>query len=92
MKSAFITDITGQHGAYFAEFLLKKGYFVHGLKRGSSLFNTNRIDHPYQDQHENHVRFKLHSGDFLILPTSFVLPRKPSQMKFTIWRRLATCM
>ncbi len=63
MKVALITGITGQDGAYLAEFLLKKGYFVHGLKRRSSLFNTDRIDHLYQDQHENGVNFKLHFGD-----------------------------
>ena len=63
MKIALITGVTGQDGAYLAEFLLKKGYFVHGLKRRSSLFNTDRIDHLYQDQHENNVHFKLHYGD-----------------------------
>ncbi|MEE1946839.1 GDP-mannose 4,6-dehydratase [Pedobacter sp. KR3-3] len=63
MKVALITGVTGQDGAYLAEFLLKKGYFVHGIKRRSSLFNTDRIDHLYQDQHENDVHFKLHYGD-----------------------------
>lgn len=63
MKIALITGITGQDGAYLAEFLLKKGYFVHGIKRRSSLFNTDRVDHLYQDQHEDNVRFKLHYGD-----------------------------
>jgi GDPmannose 4,6-dehydratase len=63
MKTALITGVTGQDGAYLAEFLLKKGYFVHGLKRRSSLFNTDRIDHLYQDQHEHGVNFKLHFGD-----------------------------
>lgn len=63
MKVALITGVTGQDGAYLAEFLLKKGYFVHGIKRRSSLFNTDRIDHLYQDQHESNVRFKLHYGD-----------------------------
>lgn len=63
MKVALITGVTGQDGAYLAEFLLKKGYFVHGLKRRSSSFNTDRIDHLYQDQHEHNVRFKLHYGD-----------------------------
>ena len=63
MKVALITGVTGQDGAYLAEFLLKKGYFVHGIKRRSSLFNTDRIDHLYQDQHENGVNFKLHFGD-----------------------------
>ena len=63
MKVALITGITGQDGAYLAELLLKKGYMVHGVKRRSSLFNTDRIDHLYQDQHEYHVNFKLHYGD-----------------------------
>lgn len=63
MKVALITGVTGQDGAYLAEFLLKKGYFVHGIKRRSSLFNTDRIDHLYQDQHDNDVKFKLHYGD-----------------------------
>ncbi len=62
-KIALITGITGQDGAYLAEFLLKKGYVVHGIKRRSSLFNTDRIDHLYQDQHEKNVRFFLHYGD-----------------------------
>lgn len=63
MKKALITGITGQDGAYLAELLLKKGYEVHGIKRRSSLFNTDRIDHLYQDPHEKHVRLKLHYGD-----------------------------
>lgn len=63
MKVALITGVTGQDGAYLAEFLLKKGYFVHGLKRRSSSFNTERIDHLYQDQHEKDLNFKLHYGD-----------------------------
>ncbi len=63
MKKALITGITGQDGAYLAEFLLKKGYEVHGLKRRTSLFNTDRIDHLYQDRHEKSVRFFLHHGD-----------------------------
>lgn len=63
MKTALITGITGQDGAYLAEFLLKKGYMVHGLKRRSSLFNTDRIDHLYHDPHEQGVKFKLHYGD-----------------------------
>ncbi|MCB0496659.1 MAG: GDP-mannose 4,6-dehydratase [Cyclobacteriaceae bacterium] len=63
MKKALITGITGQDGAYLAEFLLKKGYEVHGIKRRSSLFNTDRIDHLYKDPHEKNVRFKLHFGD-----------------------------
>jgi GDPmannose 4,6-dehydratase len=63
MKTALITGITGQDGAYLAEFLLKKGYEVHGVKRRSSLFNTERIDHLYHDPHEPNVKFKLHYGD-----------------------------
>ncbi|SDX40537.1 GDP-mannose 4,6-dehydratase [Nitrosomonas oligotropha] len=62
-KKALITGITGQDGAYLAEFLLGKGYEVHGIKRRTSLFNTDRIDHLYQDPHEKHVRFILHHGD-----------------------------
>jgi GDPmannose 4,6-dehydratase len=63
MKKALITGITGQDGAYLAEFLLKKGYEVHGIKRRSSLFNTDRIDHLYQDPHNPNVNLKLHYGD-----------------------------
>jgi len=62
-KIAFITGITGQDGAYLAEFLIKKGYIVHGLKRRSSLFNTDRIDHLYQDPHTKEKNFILHYGD-----------------------------
>ena len=63
MKVAFITGITGQDGAYLSEFLLKKGYIVHGLKRRASLFNTDRIDHLYQDPHVSNRNFILHFGD-----------------------------
>ena len=63
MKKAIITGITGQDGAYLAEFLLKKGYEVHGIKRRSSLFNTQRIDHLYQDPHISNRKFHLHHGD-----------------------------
>lgn len=63
MKKALITGITGQDGAYLAEFLLEKGYEVHGVKRRTSLFNTDRIDHLYQDPHEKNIKFKLHYGD-----------------------------
>jgi len=63
MKKALITGITGQDGAYLTEFLLDKGYEVHGIKRRSSLFNTDRIDHLYQDPHEKEVKLKLHYGD-----------------------------
>jgi GDPmannose 4,6-dehydratase len=63
IKKALITGITGQDGAYLAEFLLEKGYIVHGIKRRSSLFNTDRIDHLYQDPHVSDRRFILHYGD-----------------------------
>jgi GDPmannose 4,6-dehydratase len=63
MKRALITGITGQDGAYLAEFLLEKGYEVHGIKRRSSSFNTARVDHLYQDPHEEDVRFRMHYGD-----------------------------
>lgn len=63
MKKALITGITGQDGSYLAELLLEKGYEVHGIKRRSSLFNTERIDHLYKDPHEKNVKFKLHYGD-----------------------------
>ena len=62
-KVALISGITGQDGAYLAEFLLEKGYEVHGIKRRASLFNTQRIDHLYQDVHEANIRFRLHYGD-----------------------------
>jgi GDPmannose 4,6-dehydratase len=63
MKRALITGITGQDGSYLAEFLLEKGYEVNGIKRRSSLFNTQRVDHIYQDPHVENSRFKLHYGD-----------------------------
>ncbi len=63
MKKALITGITGQDGAYLTELLLEKGYEVHGIKRRSSLFNTDRIDHLYQDPHDKDIRLKLHYGD-----------------------------
>ena len=62
-KVALITGVTGQDGSYLAEFLLEKGYVVHGIKRRASLFNTQRVDHIYQDQHTEKVNFKLHYGD-----------------------------
>jgi len=62
-KKAIITGVTGQDGAYLSELLLAKGYEVHGIKRRSSLFNTDRIDHLYQDPHEKNLNFKLHYGD-----------------------------
>jgi GDPmannose 4,6-dehydratase len=62
-KVALITGITGQDGSYLAEFLLEKGYVVHGIKRRSSSFNTQRVDHIYEDPHIENARFKLHYGD-----------------------------
>src|SRR4030095_11542199 len=63
MKRALITGITGQDGAYLAEFLLQKNYIVHGIKRRSSLINTHRVDHIYQGPHERHRNFIMHYGD-----------------------------
>jgi GDPmannose 4,6-dehydratase len=63
MKKALITGVTGQDGSYLADFLLKKGYEVHGIKRRTSLINTDRIDHLFQDPHENNLKFILHHGD-----------------------------
>ena len=62
-KTALITGVTGQDGAYLSEYLLKKGYMVHGIKRRASMFNTERIDHIYEDPHVENQRFKLHYGD-----------------------------
>ena len=62
-KKALITGVTGQDGAYLAELLLSKGYEVHGIKRRASSFNTDRVDHLYQDPHVDHQNFKLHYGD-----------------------------
>ena len=62
-KTALITGTTGQDGSYLAEFLLEKGYRVHGIKRRASLFNTQRVDHIYQDPHTQNANFTLHYGD-----------------------------
>ena len=62
-KVALVTGVTGQDGSYLAEFLLEKGYEVHGIKRRASLFNTDRVDHIYEDPHVNNQRFKMHYGD-----------------------------
>ena len=72
-KVALITGITGQDGAYLSELLLKKGYIVHGIKRRSSLFNTDRIDHLYQDPHVDNKNFILHSCD-LTDSTNLIFP------------------
>ncbi|MXY07620.1 MAG: NAD-dependent epimerase/dehydratase family protein, partial [Rhodothermaceae bacterium] len=62
-KTALITGVTGQDGAYLSELLLSKGYIVHGVKRRASLFNTQRVDHLYKDPHVGEARFRLHYGD-----------------------------
>ena len=72
-KKAFVTGITGQDGSYLAEFLLKKGYEVHGIIRRASTFNTKRIDHLYQDLHNKNVDFYLHFGDMTDSSVSFLL-------------------
>ena len=71
-KTAFITGVTGQDGAYLSEFLLEKGYTVHGLKRRTSVINTSRIDHLYEDPHVNNQRFFLHYGDMTIDSTNLI--------------------
>ena len=82
-RIALITGITGQDGSYLSEFLLEKGYEVHGIKRRSSSFNTARIDHLYQDPHEKDPKFILHYGD---LTDSTNLIRIIQQIKFrTYW-------
>ena len=63
LKRALITGVTGQDGSYLAEFLLEKGYEVHGIKRRASSLNTQRVDHIYEDPHVDNARFKLHYGD-----------------------------
>jgi GDPmannose 4,6-dehydratase len=83
MKKALITGITGQDGSYLAEFLLAKGYEVHGIKRRSSSFNTARIDHLYQDPHEKERRFILYYGD-MTDASNLLRIKKFSQTKFTI--------
>src|SRR5271163_3782199 len=72
-KVALITGITGQDGAFLAELLLGKGYIVHGVKRRSSSFNSERIDHLYQDRHGEDVRFFLHYGDLTDTPDSAMM-------------------
>ncbi len=78
MKRALITGITGQDGSYLAEFLLENGYEVHGIKRRASLFNTQRVDHIYEDPHVENSRFRLHYGD---LTDSSNLTRILSEVK-----------
>ena len=82
MKTALITGITGQDGAYLAELLLGKGYMVHGIKRRSSLINTSRIDHLYQDPHEKNIRFRMHYGELTDGPNliSIIQKTKPDEI------------
>ena len=85
-KVALITGITGQDGAYLAEYLIKKGYVVHGIKRRSSMFNTDRIDHLYQDPHVENRNLILHYGDLTDSLNRLVSLVRHSRMKFIIWR------
>ena len=83
-KIALITGITGQDGAYLAEFLLNKGYEVHGIKRRSSSFNTDRIDHLYQDPHETVRKLILHYGDLSdSMSLVRIIQRYKARLKFT---------
>ena len=81
-NKALITGITGQDGSYLAEFLLKKGYEVHGIKRRSSSFNTKRLNHIYQDPHENDVNFILHYGDLTDSTNLIRIFKLFNQMRF----------
>ena len=83
-KVALITGITGQDGAYLAEFLLKKNYIVHGLKRRSSLFNTDRIDHLYKDSHISESNLILHFGDMTDSTNLVRLIKIYNQMRYII--------
>ncbi len=85
MKKALITGITGQDGAYLAELLLSKGYEVHGIKRRTSLINTQRVDHLYQDPHEKNVRMVLHYGDLTDSTNIIRIVQQYSRMRYTIW-------
>ena len=83
-KAALITGITGQDGAYLAEFLLDKGYEVHGIKRRSSSFNTNRVDHLYQDLNDSSPRFFLHYGDLTDSMNIMNILKKLNLMRYII--------
>ena len=89
-KKALITGVTGQDGSYLAEFLLDKGYEVHGIKRRSSLFNTQRVDHIYEDPHVEHQRFILHYGDLTDSSNLTRIVQQVSPMRSTTWARKAT--
>ena len=86
-KTALITGVTGQDGAYLAEYLLKKGYIVHGIKRRSSLFNTERIDHLYQDPHVDKRDFILHYGDLTDSMNVTKVIRNVNLMRYTTLRQ-----
>ena len=90
MKKALITGITGQDGAYLAEFLLDKGYEVHGIKRRSSSFNTERIDHLYEDPHIAGRRLFLHYGDMTDANNLMQVVLEVEPDEITIWRRRVT--
>ena len=84
-KSALITGVTGQDGSYLAEFLLGKGYEVHGLKRRSSSFNTSRIDHIYEDPHIEDARFFMHYGDVTDSTNMIRLIQSIRPNEYTTW-------
>jgi len=91
MKKALVTGITRQDGSYLAEFLLDKGYEVHGIKRRSSLFNTQRVDQIYEDPHVEHQRFILHCGDLTDSSnlTRIVQQVQPAEIESVqVWWRL----
>ena len=90
MKKALITGITGQDGSYLAEFLLEKGYEVHGIVRRCSTFNTDRIDHLYVDAHEPDARMFLHAGDLADGPGSAILWSRFNRTRCTISGRNLT--
>ena len=85
MKRALITGITGQDGSYLAEFLLQKGYEVHGIKRRSSSFNTSRIDHIYQNPQESSKNFYLHHGDLTDRGKSSSCLRSSDNLRAALW-------
>lgn len=90
LKKAFVTGITGQDGSWLADFLLGKGYEVHGLVRRSSSFNTGRIDHIYQDPHVHGVHLFLHYGDLTDSSGLFSFSPRSNPMKSTTWAPKAT--
>ena len=90
-KIALVTGITGQDGAYLARLLLDKGYIVHGIKRRSSSFNTDRIDHLYVDPHESRTRFFLHYGDLTDATNLIRIVQETSRTRSTTSPRRATC-